>query len=216
MKFKPVKDPTEIELTPLAQHPRYVAALKDLRELEQRLAQAEQRQRVAEARRRGQKPTASLADRAKALVAGGHVPAGDPGDEIGAALEERNILHPAIVTKREELQTLAAELSFEVCKEFAPHAADALRAALAAADQLFAALEAGRVLRGRIIGAGFSINENALPVHPFSEAAVLGDSRLNGIPGSVINGVVVPGQSLSHTPAFRFRCWLRSKGIIDA
>jgi hypothetical protein len=216
MKLRPLRDPTEVELQPMQDNPRYAAKFAELQALEARLKQSEHRQRVGEALRRGQKATVSVAERAKELLAGGQVVATTAPAEIEAALEERSILQQAIFEKRGELQALAAELSFEACKQFAPLAEDGLRSVLAAIDQLYVALEVGRQIRGKLAGAGYTLNENVLPIYQFADAAVLGDSRLSGISGKEISpGVFTPGRDLSCTPAFRFRAWLRQRGIID-
>jgi hypothetical protein len=212
----PLRDPGETHLQPLDEHPRMLAARAGLQKLESRLKQAERRQRVAEAQLRGQTPTVPITERAEKLLAGGTVAAYAPAGEKEAALQERDILQHAIVAKRGEIEALRGELSFEVCKQFAPLAEDALRAALDAVDRLFLALDTGRLIRGKIHGAGYALNENALPMYQFDDAAVLGDSRRTGIDGEEISpGVFTPGRDLSCTPAARFRAWLRNKGLID-
>jgi hypothetical protein len=195
-KMKPLLDPVELPLQPLSEHPRYKAAAAELAKLQRRCEQAEHRKRVAEARRRGQAPTRTLADRAKALLDGGRVSAAPPDAEIIAAFEEMEILLRAIFAQRESMELLAGELSAEACRRFRQLSDDAHRAALAAAQDLFDALEVARVARGRLVGAGYSLNTAALPYHTFSAAAALGDP------------------ARCETAAGLFRQWLTTSGIL--
>jgi hypothetical protein len=194
-KMKPLLDPAELPLQRLDEHPRYKAAAAELAKLKGRYEQAEQRQRVAQARARGQKPTGNVTDRAAALVAGGRVNAAPPDAEFSAATEEKQILLTAIFAQREAMEVIAGELSAEVCRRMRPLSDDAHRAALAAVEDLFAALEVARIARGRLIGAGYSLNTSAMPYHTFATAAALGDP------------------TRSETPAGLFRQWLSAVGI---
>lgn len=195
--MKRLKDPAQIELQPLEADPRYQRAREELVALESRYRDSERRRDIALARARGQQPTRSALDRAKALVDGGQVIILPPAAELEASDEELFLLTGAIVRKREQLAEIAAEASFEVCQRFAAQNAEALRAALDAATALFYALEAARLIRGRIVGAGFSINESALPIHNFPVAAAVGDPDRVGM-----------------TAAALFKQWLQEKGII--
>ena len=144
MKYRPLKDPGEAELQPLDQHPRYVALHAELGAIIARISESEHRQRVGEARARGQAPTATAVQRAKALIAGGRVNVSSPADEISAAAEELQALHAARMAKIEELELVKGELSFQACALFRPDSEEALRKALQACEALFEALEVGR------------------------------------------------------------------------
>ncbi|MGH9641371.1 MAG: hypothetical protein ACRD3Q_02995 [Terriglobales bacterium] len=197
-RMKPrLLDPAEVELPPLAADRRYAAKFEELQRIEERIRQAERRELIARARRSGQQPTASALERAQALLGGGQISTSSPAAELGAALEERSVLQAAKLSKHAELDELRGAISGEVCARFATLHADALRAALAAATQLHQALEAGRVIRGKLIAGGYAISESQLPVHLFPDGAVLGDPERVGM-----------------TPAARFKAWLEAKGII--
>lgn len=196
-RFKNLRDPVEADIPKLDANPKYRVAVAELAALEGRLAEAEKRQRVAEARRRGHKPTASLADRAAALVSGGSVTAFSADAEHAAADEERAILRAAIFEQRAKVDALVGELSFEVCKRLAPLNAEALVNALLATQSLFDALESNRVLRSRILTAGYQLNSTAMPTHIFPAACTLGDPDRVGL-----------------TAAATFKSWLAANGII--
>jgi hypothetical protein len=197
-KLTPLRDPAEVPLERLEEHPRYKAAHAELVALERRFAEAEQRERVALARRRGQRPTTSTAERVKSLLAGGSVMSASPQGELEAAEEEQHVLRSAIFSAREKLDAIAGEISREVGARFSAMNGEALRAALEAAAQLHIALHANRVLRGRLIGAGYSVNESVLPTHFFPAGAAVGDPA-------------APGMS---SPASVFRQWLIEREII--
>jgi hypothetical protein len=116
-----------------------------------------------------------------------------------AAAEEQSVLRAAIIAKREELAALVSELSFEVCCRFAEESAAAYRQVLEAATALHAGLEYQRVLRARLVAAGYQLSDRALPQHVFPEAARLGDPNMFG------SGT---------NPAASFRQWLITRGII--
>jgi hypothetical protein len=194
----PLRDPAEINLPKLADDPRYKALVADQTALERRYAEAEQRRKVAEARRRGQKATRSDVERAKALVAGGSVPATSPDAEIIAAQEELVVLRTAIFVKHEEIAALVSEMSYNVNKRLAPLNAGCLRQTLAAVESLHQALEAARVLRVRIIDAGYEVHHAVLQVHVFQAGAALGDPDRIGL-----------------TPAALFKTWLIQQGIVS-
>jgi hypothetical protein len=163
VKLKNLRDPADMPLPKLDDDARYRAAAEELAALDRRFAEAEQRERVAKARQRGQQPSRPLLDRAKDLLAGGRIVNSSPADELDAAFEEQLILRKAINEKREKLTALRGELSFAVCKKFALLNADALRNAFEATVALFEALEANRVLRGRLIGSGYTIEAGRSP-----------------------------------------------------
>lgn len=191
-----LRDPAQVDLAPLEQHPRFRAMREELSAIERRIAEAEHRQAVARARARGQQPTRPVEQRAEDLVGGGRVVVMPPAAESEAAEEELRILHAARCAKNEQLQALRSEISFEACRRFAPAHAEALRAALDASRQLHEALEVARTIRGRLAGAGYGLNDAALPVHMFPAGAAVGDPERFG------------------TPAARFKSWLRERGII--
>jgi hypothetical protein len=197
MKLTSLSDPAEAKLERLDAHPKYIAAHAELAALERRFAEAQQRERVAAARSRGQAPTRSIAERAQALVAGGQVTSLSPAAEREAAHEEMTILRHAIFAARERLDAVAGEISQEVCSRFAVMNADALRNALAAATALHEALQANRILRARLITSGYQINEAVMPSHWFPAAAAVGDPAAVGM-----------------TPAAQFRSWLIERKIL--
>lgn len=194
---KRLRDPAQTDLQPRDADPRYQRVRDELTALEKRRAESEKRRKIAQARNRGQQPTRSLSDRALSLVNGGQISSLPPASELEAADEELRILSGAIVQKREELAAVAAELSFEACQKFSTQNAEALRAALQAATELHQALEFCRLIRGRLIGMGYGINDSALPTHWFPAAAVLGDPDRVGM-----------------TPANKFKQWLKDRGIL--
>jgi hypothetical protein len=195
--MKRLRDPAQVDLQRLEADPRIQAEREKLTALEKRYAESEKRRKVALARGRGQQPTRSNVDRAKALVSGGQIVSLPPAGERDAADEELAILTTAIVHKREELAQLAGQISAETCQRFAAQNAEGLRAALEAVTALHQALEVGRVIRGRLVGAGYTINAAALPTHLFPAAAVLGDPDRVGM-----------------TPSALFKTWLVEQGII--
>jgi hypothetical protein len=194
-KLNPLRDPAELSLQPLADHPRYKAEAIKLAELRARFAQAEKRKRVGEARARGQQPTTSIADRTKALLAGGRIKSAPPQLEIANSDEEMLILQKAIYAQAEILESVAGELSFEANKQLSPLSDAALLEADALVERLHAVLDIPRVCRGMLIGGGYSLNATAMPYHTFQAAAALGDPKR------------------SDTPAGLFRQWLRAAGI---
>jgi hypothetical protein len=197
MKLTPLKDPSEVELERIDQDPRYKAVAAEYGAIEARLAEAERRQRIAQARSRGQQSTTSFLDRAAALISGGQVIAATPRAELEASGEEIEILYRALGAKREELDTVGGEISFEACSRFAPMNAAALVNALEAATELHQALEVARVIRARLITGGYQLNATALPTHWFPTGAAVGDPDRVG-----------------QTPAAMFKTWLRDNGII--
>jgi hypothetical protein len=197
MKLTPLRDPVEVDIPILAANPRHKVVADEVAALEARFAEAERRYRVARARARGQgSPTRSIAERAKDLMAGGTVISSTPAAELAAAEEEMTILRQAIFAARDRLNAIAGEISREVCKRLAPLNREALLNALAAAEGLSEALEANRVLRGRLIGAGYEINECELPTNHFPCAVVLGSP-----------------DDVGRSPAWFFKKWLTDKGI---
>lgn len=197
MKQRPMKDPAEIPLPPIADNPKFQAASAELEKIQQRIAEATRRREVAQARLGGQKPTTSMADRAKALVQGGSIVSLPAEAEWVGATEELDVLNAARIAQCEKLAAVVGEISSEACKRFAALNADAMRSALEAASALFQSLEVSRVIRGRLIAGGYLLNETALPVHNFPAAAALGDPDRVGM-----------------TQANHFKQWLQTKGII--
>lgn len=195
-----LRDPSRLELVPLEQDPRYVKVSEELHALEDRNRKAEHRLRVARARQRGESPSRSFEDRAQALLKGGHVAVSPPESEAAAAREEMDILGRAIVAKREELAQVRDLASREACERFEEINVEALLTAHEALSGLFQALEVSRVIRGRLAGAGYTINESALSVPRFLGAAAIGAA---GDPAA---------QSMS--AAGRFREWLRSRNLL--
>jgi hypothetical protein len=194
--MKPLRDPAEADLPPITSDPKYAAELEALHALEKRFAQSETRRRIGLARRKGQRPTRSAAQRAQSLLAGGEVRIAPPEVEVQNAEEEMDILKAAICAQHEKLDALRSELSFAACSRFSQLNDEALRAALAAVEQLHAALESGRVVRVRLISAGFVLNETALALEQFPAGCVLGS----------------PDDGRS--PAWLFKQRLRARGIV--
>jgi hypothetical protein len=197
MKLPPLRDPAEIPLAKLTDDPKYKAAAADLAAMERRYAEAERRMKIAQARRSGQKPTQSIVDRAKALVAGGTVSASSPEDEMVAAQDELDTLRKGIFDQRGVIAALVSELSYNINRRLAPLNADCLRQVMAAVESLHQALEAARVLRVRIIDAGYEVRHDVLKVHIFPAGAALGDPDRVGL-----------------TPAALLKTWLTEQGIV--
>jgi hypothetical protein len=197
VKLKNLRDPAEVKFERLEEHPKYQAAHAELEKLTRRFEEAQQRERVALARRRGQLSTVSPEARAQALVAGGAIKSSSPAAELEAAQEEMDILRQAMFTAHERLEAIAGELSYELCKRLAPLNAEALVNAHYAAQALHDALESNRVLRARIITAGYTLSDSAMPRHDFPTACMLGDPDRVGM-----------------TPAAMFKTWLADRGII--
>jgi hypothetical protein len=194
-----LRDPAEVELTKLEDHPRYRAVAAELAALEARLRESERREQVAKARARGQQPIGSIQDRAKQLLAGGQIIAATPQTEFAAAAEEQDILRRAIVAKHEERAAVVATLSHEACSKFVPLNADYLRRTLEAVTELYASLDGARVIRARLVAAGYQLSDTALPVHQFPQAALLGN------PDLMVSGT---------NPAAEFKRWLKARGIV--
>ena len=195
-----LRDPARIELTPLDQDPRYIKVVEELRALEERAKQSEHTLEVARARMRGETPSRPAAERAAALVSGGRVTTTAPETMAAAAKEELTILGPAIVTKRSELAQVRDALSFEACQVFEAVNAEALVAAHEALGALHQALDVTRVVRGRLIGGGYVLNESALSIPSFIGAATIGSA---GDP-----------EAQSMSAAGRFRDWLKKRGLL--
>jgi hypothetical protein len=195
-----LRDPAQVDLQPLEADPRYRKLRDELDQVEKRIALAERRRKIALARSRGQESTRSVAERAESLLAGGQVVVLPPATEIEAANEERSILAQARRAKCEEIEQLRSEISFEACQRFAPVIEDALRATLSALAELHQALDVQRVIRSRLIGSGYQLNESGLPTAQFLGAAALS----------------APGDPDAHSmsPAGRLRDWMAAKGLI--
>lgn len=195
-----LRDPGRIEILPLEQDPRYAKVADELRALEERLRESEHTVQVARARLRGETPSRPIADRAAALLKGGRVTLMPPEASLAAAKEEIEILSRAISAKREELAQVREALSFEACEMFESINAEALLAAHESLAGLHQALDVTRVIRGRLIGAGYVLNEHALSVPRFLGAEAIGAA---GDPAA---------QSMS--AAGRFREWLQKRNIL--
>jgi hypothetical protein len=78
------------ELARIDRDPTYGAALGQLIELEQRVAETEQRRQRAKARLRRAKPPGTPLERTKKLLAGGQIGAADPLADLKAADEENS------------------------------------------------------------------------------------------------------------------------------
>jgi hypothetical protein len=174
-KFKPTRDPAEIPFPMPADNPRYQAKLAEIAQREQRLAEAEKRERVAHARLSGQPPTRNLADRARDLVAGGRVSATDPAAEINAAQDEQRTLKHDLNVKREELNAIVGDLAYELQLKLRAFTDEAQRNVLAGAEIMFQGLEVVRTIYARLIAAGYPHNSTAMPIVGFSAAVALGD-----------------------------------------
>jgi hypothetical protein len=194
---QPLRDPLEMTLPRIEENPRYAAVAAEISAIQARMKQAEQRERVAGARQRGQQPTRSLVERAADLLKGGTVVSSEPTGELEAAQQEQFILRKAEFAARDRLDAVVGELSHEACLKFAGLNADALRAALAAATDLHLSLEVARLIRGKLLGSGYWINDAALPTHMFPVAAAVGDPNRVGA-----------------SPAALFKQWLRDRGVI--
>lgn len=118
--------------------PEYIRASDELAMLQNRLNTAEARRRKAVRKIQGKKSSASVMDRAAALVSGASIIPANPRGEIDAADEEIVILRVAISEKTLEINEIKERFSFELSQQFiAEHRAaflDAFHGALAMAD----------------------------------------------------------------------------------
>lgn len=179
---KNLLDPAELTIESPFDDPRYKALTDEIAVLEEQLKQAE-------------KPTPSIAERVRDLLAGVARPQGESAE---LSLEEQSTLALALaIQELKEKRTLAkGEIDFELCQKYAPIEADGHRNAQAAALALYQALQSHRVLRGRLMSAGININESAMPIHLFPDAAALGSPDQAG------------------TPLWRYIQWLVDKEMI--
>jgi hypothetical protein len=207
------RDPAAIELPPIDQDARFAKVLGEIRALEERHAAADRRKKVAQARLRGEEPTRSFAERAAALLKGGQVAAVPAEAEYAAANEELEILWRTLTAKRGELEQVRAELSLAACSLFAPSLEDSYRGVLEALGALHNNLEVGRVIAGRIVGAGYLVTEWSLPI---PRPMPLGNGNWSTARSSDLNIFALPGdpEGHSHTAAGRFKDWLRDRGIL--
>jgi hypothetical protein len=102
-------------------------------------------------------------DRAADLIKGGYIPGTSLADEIAACAEEAKVLFPAIQKLRQELADIVADRSFEICRRYQQENAQHHRALLDAMVHARAAADAILGLRARLTGAGYRVNEHALP-----------------------------------------------------
>ncbi len=195
MKPKAIRDPAEIPLQPLSANPRFNAAVEKLAAINARIAAAQKRRRVAEARSRGQNSTTPLADRAAALLKGGQVQVLPPSAEIEAAEEEERILITARIAAEDELRQVRGEESYKANKLFASLSADAHRLILDGAEVQTQGKRVLAEISGRLAALGYELNEHALPMN-YGPTIALGDPDRAGTAWGL------------------FKQWLRDRGII--
>ncbi len=175
MKTRSIRDPAEVPLKSLEENPQYRAITEELARIDRRFKQANQREEVAKARLRGERPTTSLAARAEALKAGGTVVSLPAEAELVSAREEQEILGHDLSKEREKLTALLSEISHEDNKLFGPINTEAHRLVSEGLTLLFRGFEIGRVIHARLVTAGRQYNEHALPLPRFGLAEQLGD-----------------------------------------
>lgn len=210
---KRLRDPAAIELPLIDEDPRYAQAFSELRALDERRAESEGRKKILRARLRGEQPTRSLLERAAALLKGAQVTPIPPEAEFMAVTEEIEILHEAQQLKRQEIAKIRSELSLEACQRFTSLLNESHEATLEALEALHRALEVGRVIRARLVAGGYELSEWALPSPRPSRLA---NGNYSAAMATDINIFSLPGDPYghSHTPAGRFRDWLRERGIV--
>jgi hypothetical protein len=151
-------------LAPIGEVPAYQAAIAELDQIAARLRQAEDRYRQALALGRGDAVgKRSVLDRGRALLAGARVASIDPGTEAAAAVDEIHALRELEHHATDRLNELVGDLSLRVCQEHEAEHSVALKAALRAMGDLFAAADAERQIRGRIVAAGYKVPSTILP-----------------------------------------------------
>ena len=154
-----------------------MAVLAELEGLESRLAQSLERRKRARMRIMGAKPGRSWAARAADLVAGGRI---DPADGIATSFEEEQIFRQGIIEKTADLDAISGELSYAASQKFQSLHNQALRAVLAAVDDLSAALEAAAGVRARLRPGGYQPSSTLLPAIEPESASLLGNSAAVG------------------------------------
>jgi hypothetical protein len=197
VKLQNLPDPAEADIPHIETNAKVIALMAELAKRKNRLAEAKQREKVAGARQKGQRPTASLADREEALLAGGSITATSPDAEKDAALEEQTVLEAGIQKLQEKLDALKGELSFELGKRLNPINQAAHVNVLYHAQGMHDSLQVKRVLYSRIQAAGYTLNETAMPRHDFPEGSKLGDPS-----------------HLTLSFAGQLRVWLQDRGWI--
>jgi len=170
-------DPAETAIPLLQDQPDYCAAKAQLDALNLRLNETDKRRAKALARAKAGAAavTRSPVERAADLVAGGFVPAVTTDAELIACDEERDILRRAISEQNERIAEVVSALSYDVCKEFLDQHHSAMRAVLAAMEQMHDAIGAVAAIRGKIGAAGYRVRTDILPMPFPREAILLGD-----------------------------------------
>jgi hypothetical protein len=190
-KRRPLRDPDEFTIPPLADDPEYRAAAAELARYEQRLKQAEEREAKARARARGAGKLPTASD-----LLGGFLSSASPADEIEAALHESYALRQEIYDRQQKLDAIIGDRSYRLALRFKAEHDEALRAILDGLVTIADGVEAIIVARQRRVAAGYRPADYALPAQVPLEAQALGHPRR----GESIAGV--------------FRRWLEAEGII--
>jgi hypothetical protein len=198
VKRKPLLDPTEFTIEPLADNAEYRAAVEQLEPLHARSAETDERRRRALARRRSTpRPARNVVERARDLIQGGLIPGVDTDAELRACDEEDDILGRAITEQRQRIDDIAGHLSFEMAQRFREHHDAALIAAFDGMDATWTAFGTILALGARLRAAGYQPSSVALPGYIPQGALLLGD----------------PAQFQTQSAAYRR--WLVSQGILS-
>jgi hypothetical protein len=114
--------------TSVHDHPAVAAKRSEIAAVDERLKQAAQREAAARARLRDLAPVmrtadaakkrASLASKAKQLLAGGIVSSADPAAEVVAAEREQSILREAQIELAAEFRAIVAEISDQFTTDY--------------------------------------------------------------------------------------------------
>jgi len=190
----PVRRIRPLSIVPLAEHPRWVAALEQLRALEARFRLAEERAQSARARLRGQTSVlrtatageeerqaetvrrAEDAERARALAEGRELSIPLPPQlDLDAALEEQRLLGSLVVEARTALEQLRCELDAEASRQMAPELLATYGPMLKALEDLHRAHRLWCECVGRLQGLGYRPNANVAPIFHMPHVSVLGD-----------------------------------------
>lgn len=191
-------DPDQLAIPRIDEAPTYRAAIAELKQLKERLAETHQRRQRAEARLRGIRPARSVADRAKDLLAGGKIPGATARGEIEAAeAEEFEVLRPAIAEVNVRLGELRRDLSYDASVQLRQAYDDGLRELLRGVEMISIAAKVVLGIRARLATAGYQPNESVLLGTIPPAVLAIGDPAHQGV-----------------SPAWFFAEKLRARGVV--
>jgi hypothetical protein len=183
--MKTTKPQTSIEANPLVAVKR-----AEIRAVDERLKQAKLREQAARQRLRDLAPVirtdaatkkASLASKAKQLLAGGVVSSADPASELQAAEREQGILHEAQIELAAELRQVIGEISDEFNTDYlAPRIRDGSVEVYEHLARAAAAMARMRAATADALRAGYRVSSAHCPELIPSTAWALGDPAVTG------------------------------------